>query len=342
MSFRRILFFYLFLALLIPTAGEAQYTRTLRLGVSGDDVRALQRILNQNTATQITSVGPGSPGQETGFFGVKTRDAVMRFQELYRSDILVPAGVSAPTGIAGPMTLAKAASLTGISDPVGSASPQSTPAVPVPALPPLVLAPTSPLSFAKAPVSAFGLGKSTVTPGEIFVLYGSGFDNEKIAFSAGGTLLEVHSRRSESVGLVVPQGMKEGAYEIVMIDTRSGALIENGGRRLPLSVTNERKEPPTISSIEPAAVSSAGGEITIRGTGFAGDVYVLTPFGPLKARVIRENEIAVNLADAPYYQQVVPPTFAAVPAVAMPRWNVPLMVATGVGISEQSQVTITR
>lgn len=268
----------------------------------------------------------------------------MRFQELYRSDILVPAGISSPTGIAGSMTLAKASSLTenlGSSDTTNPSSSLTT-AASVPTLPPLVLAPTSPLSFAKAPVAAFGLGKSTVTPGESFVLYGSGLDNEKISFSAGGTLLEVRSRRAESVDLAVPQGMKEGAYEIVVIDTRTGALVQNGGRRLPLSVTNERKAPPTISSIEPAAVSFAGGEIVIKGAGFSGDVYVLTPFGPLQARVMSADEIAVNLADAPYYKQVVSSAFSAVPSAAMPKWNVPLMIATDVGLSEQSQVTITR
>jgi peptidoglycan hydrolase-like protein with peptidoglycan-binding domain len=326
--------------LLAPLLSEAQFARSLKLGASGDDVLALQRFLNKNSQTQIASEGPGSPGQETGFFGAKTRDAVMRFQDQYRSEILVPAGVTSPTGIAGARTLAKIVSLQG-GVTAGSLQTQ-IPAASVPALPTLSSVPTSPFSFAKAPVNAFGLGKSIVAPGERFVVYGSGFDNEMVVFSAGGNALDVISRRPESVDLSVPQGTKEGSYEIVMTDQRTGALIENSGRRLPLTVVTTPASPPSVSSIEPSTIPSAGGNLTIRGTGFRGEVYVLTPFGPLKARVVADNEISANLADAPYFKDVVSRSFASVPAAAMPKWNIPLMVATDVGLSEQSQVTITR
>ena len=55
------------------------FTRDLYRGVSGDDVLALQKILNQNGFT-ITENGYGAPGEETTFFGKLTRDALIRYQ----------------------------------------------------------------------------------------------------------------------------------------------------------------------------------------------------------------------------------------------------------------------
>jgi peptidoglycan hydrolase-like protein with peptidoglycan-binding domain len=83
------------------------FGRNLRLGDRGEDVRSLQILLNQDSSTKITDIGPGSPGNETDFFGIKTVQAVTKFQEKYSKDILMPNGLYFGTGLVGNATRKK-------------------------------------------------------------------------------------------------------------------------------------------------------------------------------------------------------------------------------------------
>lgn len=97
----------LFCALFFFSAtGEAEegFARNLGLGDSGKDVLELQIFLNEHDATKVADVGPGSPGNETDYYGTLTADAVRRYQELYRKAILLPSGLAAGTGFFGPST----------------------------------------------------------------------------------------------------------------------------------------------------------------------------------------------------------------------------------------------
>ncbi len=87
-------------------AASLVFSRDLRLGDTGSDVRALQVLLNQSAETRVASSGAGSPGQESDYFGARTAAAVKRFQELHRTEILAPAGLSTGTGYFGPATRA--------------------------------------------------------------------------------------------------------------------------------------------------------------------------------------------------------------------------------------------
>ena len=72
------------------------FTRSLRAGAQGEDVKKLQEFLASDSAIY-------PEGQVTGYFGALTKKAVGRFQEKY--SIAAPA--EAGYGIFGPKTRAK-------------------------------------------------------------------------------------------------------------------------------------------------------------------------------------------------------------------------------------------
>ena len=85
---------------------SSTFTRTLKLGSTGPDVKALQKFFNTHGFT-ISSTGNGSPGNETTYYGPATASAVSRFQEAYAADILSPYGLTQGTGNFGAGTMKK-------------------------------------------------------------------------------------------------------------------------------------------------------------------------------------------------------------------------------------------
>lgn len=74
---------------------KASFKRNLTVGVSGDDVKALQVWLNANGYVVAVS-GPGSTGNETTTFGGLTKKALAKFQ--------AKVGISPAVGYFGPIT----------------------------------------------------------------------------------------------------------------------------------------------------------------------------------------------------------------------------------------------
>jgi len=56
------------------------FSRNLKLGMQGEDVRNLQKFLNDNGFT-VANQGFGSRGQETDYFGFMTKKALINFQQ---------------------------------------------------------------------------------------------------------------------------------------------------------------------------------------------------------------------------------------------------------------------
>ena len=86
-----------------PTgAGCYTFTRNHSMGNSGGEVMWIQQFLNAHGAV-VASTGAGSPGNETSYFGARTKAAVSAFQAAN--------GISPTAGYWGPITRAKANSL---------------------------------------------------------------------------------------------------------------------------------------------------------------------------------------------------------------------------------------
>lgn len=107
---------FLICALLFLSAGKVfasdipsnfSFTEDLELGDKGEEVKYLQIFLNNYTDFKVATVGVGSPGNETEYFGVLTEKAIINFQEKYFDDILAPWGFSKGTGMVSTTTRAK-------------------------------------------------------------------------------------------------------------------------------------------------------------------------------------------------------------------------------------------
>lgn len=59
--------------------GVVLFMRDLRIGQTSEDVKRLQQFLNTH-GFKVSDTGPGSPGQETLYFGLKTFNALKRLQ----------------------------------------------------------------------------------------------------------------------------------------------------------------------------------------------------------------------------------------------------------------------
>ncbi len=84
----------------VPKDVPSIFTRDLNQGEEGNQVRKLQECL-----AQFSDIYP--EGVISGYFGPKTKSAVIRFQEKYAQEVLHPIGLSRGTGKAGPMTREK-------------------------------------------------------------------------------------------------------------------------------------------------------------------------------------------------------------------------------------------
>lgn len=79
----------------VPSKEKYIFTRDLYTGMTGEDVKELQKYLNNNSFV-LVSEGPGSPGNETEKFGALTRNALINFQ--------IENSISPAVGYFGPIT----------------------------------------------------------------------------------------------------------------------------------------------------------------------------------------------------------------------------------------------
>ncbi|MEX2515249.1 MAG: hypothetical protein WD335_03935 [Candidatus Paceibacterota bacterium] len=80
-------------------------------GAQGQAVQDLQIFLNMDADTRVAATGPGSPGNETMFYGALTAQAVSNFQSKYSANVLAPLGLSGATGYWGSSSASQAQAL---------------------------------------------------------------------------------------------------------------------------------------------------------------------------------------------------------------------------------------
>ncbi len=86
-----------------PAAASCNFTRDLKTGLTGADVKELQKVLNSKGFT-VAAMGAGSVGMETEYYGPATAAAVAKMQEAFAADILAPLGLTKGTGFFGAAT----------------------------------------------------------------------------------------------------------------------------------------------------------------------------------------------------------------------------------------------
>ncbi len=144
--------------------GACSFTEDLKQGSSSEAVKCLQWYLNSN-GYQVSASGAGSPGQESMYFGAKTKAAVSAWQAAN--------GVSPAAGYFGAKSRAKYASLSSVTPPpppppcTGAGCVTPPPVVPPPSGAGLsVVAATQPAnSIAPTSASRLPFTKVTLTAG---------------------------------------------------------------------------------------------------------------------------------------------------------------------------------
>ena len=305
MALRKIIAFaVLFMfAIALPASAQtvsacAKLTRNLKVGAEGADVKVLQQILNKNKVTRIADTGPGSPGQESEYFGKKTTAAMIRFQDLYKKEVLTPAGLTKGTGFVGSYSRAKLKTLclgatsskkkstvaTG-GNPTWetNTTPEMTPAeATLPenfmddanrvAQKPNVFVPmkiTKPwVGDGNFPTPEIAMVSEIImNPGDTFTIYGVGFTGDTPnTLHFGTTKYSIKNLGVDETGVItftVPSDVPRGRH-FLRVSNRKG----ESGSDVFVVVPTPGRPGPTVKLSTPKA-GKTGGVVTMYGTGFA-------------------------------------------------------------------------
>ena len=238
MNFKTIFCVVLFAIPLISLADSESFTRTLKLGMRGEDVRSLQIFLNADVETRVAETGVGSNGNETDYFGPATKRALIKFQEKYRAEILTPIGLVSGTGIFGAKTRAKALTLK---------SSSQTSAV---------------IQASNNDVIVMFPSQYSGTPGTMITISGAGFtDDNTVYFGPAYAVVKAVSSNKQTITLKVPS-VPKGTYSLYVKNSQG-----ESNKDAFFVVTDGVTPEPKIESIGPSQ-AARGARVIIKGSGF--------------------------------------------------------------------------
>lgn len=271
--------------LFLNVADAFTFTRPMAIRDIGEDVLELQKILNSNPATRIVEFGPGSPGNETTFFGILTRLAVINFQNLHADKILTPVGLTEGTGFVGQSTLNF---LNGVTNPtINTSTSTITSLIDIQNL----LGTTSPQQI----VPLFQSLVKASHPGKYIVQYrdrvlvdkeftvASGFKLSDVDFFLGGNKMDKKCRYSEYVcDVFINKNTKPGTYTL---STNKAEMGTHQFKVVSMSV------PYPEVSIDAIKLNS---DVLIKGKDFGKNMIVSTIYGQYKTET-SNNSFILNI-----------------------------------------------
>jgi peptidoglycan hydrolase-like protein with peptidoglycan-binding domain len=296
----------LFFSFLIPGTSFSQstfsFSSNLSLGAKGVDVLELQKALNMDTRTAVAFSGPGSLGEETDYFGALTRLAVIKFQEIYKNETLVPAQLSSGTGFVGIFTRTKLNNLLTKSPSAVSNLPVhiETPALPNNAVPTFNESALSSLGVGLGPM-LYGIEPYFVKPGSNIILRGKGFFGDNQVFIDGKLFLDKikGSKEGTAINVTLNQTIAIGKHSVFVKNING--TTENQPNAVDVMVVSEVPIPPSITYISPTTIASdSTDEIVITGQNFSPDGNLIVGIlGPTKLFPSQSNNIRLKLSDFP-------------------------------------------
>ena len=269
--------------------GTFFFNKNLKIGDNNGDVKNLQRILNKKSATEVSSSDFGSSGNETDFFGALTEKAVIKFQELYASEILYPFGLKSGTGFVGIATRLKLNSLIEKDEKnYSSVSTKNNPSSQIKSSfsgnaykvvsnseqdKKDTVSNSSSVSYSFSGtetnlVRVYNTSEYQISPGDSVILTGEGFTSSSntIYFGENRPISNLSSGEEGSkISFVVPKDLPLGKYSIWAVNANGTSKSE--AIKIYIVITDNPTERPVVEKVEPPE-ATIDSEMVVSGKGF--------------------------------------------------------------------------